>query len=164
MKNSPPSHKEYEGKRLSRTLHKFQTAIGTFRFRNRSSDCNGALGNLWNAVKVLSSIHAVNSEAFLTCFLKTRIIALYFGPHCIIFFEWNAFSVDCKTAIIQPGNKFGTAAIFLPVVSVFVIAGINTGLGAFERTTIFLSCTTLIWNFTVFVHCQTSFSNRVTRC
>lgn len=46
MKNSTQSHKEYERKWLSRALHKFQTAIGTFRFRNRSSDCNGALGNL----------------------------------------------------------------------------------------------------------------------
>ena len=138
------SRKQYESDWLGDTLHRFQAAIRAFRFRNGSSDCNGEQGNMCNAVEILCCLHAVHPEPFLTGILETGIITLDFSPHGINLFECDTFSVDGKSVVVRQGHIFRTAAVFLAVVPILVIAGTNAGFRAFERTAILLPCPTAV--------------------
>lgn len=56
----------------------------------------------------------------------------------------NAISVNRKAVVRKDRNRFGTAPVFLAVVSVFVVTGTSGGFRLTERAAIFLASSSVI--------------------
>ena len=78
------------------------------------------------------------------------------------FFERDTIAVNRKSVIVGNGNIFCATLVFLPVVPIFMVTGAGRGFGLSERTAVFLPCSSVFADFTVFAHSKTGFTYGMT--
>ena len=93
-------------------------------------------------------------QLFLACGFEAGIIPLTLRPQGVSPFKIETTAVNGKPVVIGNGLVFRAAPVFLSIVSVFVVAGANTGFGLAEGAAEFLPGTIIVGGLAILVHSQ----------
>lgn len=130
------------------------TAAG---YDSSKSDREG--GNMSDGVEVCCAVAIADPKTFPPCAFEARIIALTLRAKGIDPLEAQTFAVNRKTIVVGNRLVFGTAAVFLTVVPVFVVARASAGFGRAQGAAIFLTDPVFVIRFAVPVHWEAGIAN-----
>lgn len=100
-------------------------------------------------------------HTFLTGVLKAGVVALTFRTQGIGAFEISAVPVNGESYVVGQGDVFCAAAVFFPVVEIFVVAWAICIRGGFQRTAEFLASPSAVGEFTVLPHGKPGVTDRI---
>ena len=118
-------------------------------------------GDVGNRIEVGSAYGVAHPKTFLTGSLKAGIVTLALCTKCIDTTKTETVPVNGKPVIVRNGLVFRATPVLFAVVPVFVVARAFTGFGISEGTAVFLSQATFASRFTVFLHGEAGFTDRI---
>ena len=119
-------------------------------------------GDMSQCVEICRTCAVTHPQSFLTCGFEAGIVALALRPQGVSPLKTQAFPVNGKSVVCWNGLIFRAAPVLLAVIPVFVVAGANTGSGLAEGAAEFLPGTIIVGGFSIFVHSQSSITDRIT--
>ncbi len=103
----------------------------------------------------------MNPKSDLASILEPGVVAFTLRTQRVGALEGSAESVDGETGIVGDGDIPGAAAILLPIVPVFVIAGTGSGLGLSEWAAEFLAGTAIVGSFAILAHGEAGIAKEI---
>lgn len=123
---------------------------------------NHERGNVGNGVEICCAVGAAYPKALLPGSLETRIVAFTLGAQGVDALEAETLTANGAAIIVRDRLVLGTAAVFLAVVPIFVVARALPGLRLTERTAEFLTQSTVtVRGFSVLMHGKTCLANEI---
>ena len=113
-----------------------------------------------NGVEILSRLLASDPQTLLCSSLKSGIVPFAFRSQGVDRLKSNRIPLDGKSVIVRERDIFRTACSFGTLAETIVVAGTVVQMrSALVGTAVFLSCSAVVGEFAVPVHCQSCFTN-----
>ena len=122
---------------------------------------DGQSGDVGQCIQIRGAVAVANPETLLPSGLEAGIVSLALGAQGIGSLEIEAASINGKPVIRWQRFIFGTAAVLLAIVPIWVVTRTDAGFGLSERTAEFLSGSTMVGGFSVLVHRKTRFTDGI---